>query len=332
MRTRIFLFRALFIILVLWLPSIRVLGADPGLPYPAGVEWGDQRTGSVLIYNLYTSSADGSRSTETILTNTHSTQPVRVHFFMVDGNTGLPTDLTLCLTPNQTLHFSASDMDPGIIGYMIGVAVDNAGCPISFNYLSGSAIVRPGMGGVEASLGAQAVSALFSGVMPGCGTSSMTADLVFDGGNSGYSRLPRMLATDKVRSLTDNNQTMLILNRIDGSLVSGMGPLGVIAGELFDESAVLYSFTAGSNSCQLRNVTSQFFPNTSPPFPSVIVSGKTGWMKFYTVNDYGFLGSLISINQYASNILWGFQGGHNLRTLKFSNSNTLTIPIIPPSC
>lgn len=331
MRTRIGRYQALFALPILILMTVLALGADPGLPYPVAAESGDQRTGSILIYNLYSSSTDGSRNTEIVLTNTHATQPVRVHFFMVDGNTGLPTDFTLCLTVNHTQRFLASDLDPGIIGYLIAVAVDVTGCPIGFNYLSGSAGVRPETG-VEASLAAQAFPAMFSGALPGCGAASTTANLVFDGGNSGYSRLPRMLAVDKVRSLTDNNRMMLILNRIDGSLVSGMGPLGVIAGELFDESAVLYSFTAGSNSCQLRNVTSQFFPNTSPPFPSVIVSGKTGWMKFYTVNDYGFLGSLISINQYAGNLLWGFQGGHNLRTLKFSNSNTLTIPIIPPSC
>lgn len=331
MRTRIGRYQTLFALPILSLMAVLALGADPGLPYPVAAEAGDQRTGSILIYNLYSSSTDGSRNTEIVLTNTHATQPIRVHFFLVDGNTGLPTDFTLCLTVNHTQRFFASDLDPGIIGYLIAVAVDGTGCPTGFNYLSGSAVVRP-IPGAEATLAAQAFPAMFSGVLPGCGIASTTANLVFDGGSSGYSRLPRMLAADHALSLADNNQMMLILNRIDGSLVSGIGPLGIVAGELFDESSVLYSFTAGSNSCQLRNVTSQFFPSTTIPFPSVIVSGSTGWMKFYTVTDYGFVGSLININQYAGNILWGFQGGHNLRTLRFSNSNTLTIPIIPPSC
>jgi len=41
-----------------------------------------------------------------------------VHLFFVDGATCSIADSLVCLTPNQTASFLASDIDPGTTGYI----------------------------------------------------------------------------------------------------------------------------------------------------------------------------------------------------------------------
>ncbi|NOT62195.1 MAG: hypothetical protein HOP19_18445, partial [Acidobacteria bacterium] len=50
---------ALFALLTL---SVSALAADPGLVYPPSSEVSDQKAGSILFYNIYTSSASGSNA------------------------------------------------------------------------------------------------------------------------------------------------------------------------------------------------------------------------------------------------------------------------------
>jgi len=105
---------------------------------PAPPATGLPLASSLLLFNLYTSSAANPRSqnTRVNITNTSQDRSVAVRFFMVDGSDGSAATESLCLAPNQTFTFQASDLDPGVTGYLIAVAVDAAGCPINFNSLS----------------------------------------------------------------------------------------------------------------------------------------------------------------------------------------------------
>ena len=50
------------LVFTLALLAVSALAADPGAPYPATSEVSDQKAGSVLVYNVYTSNAAGSNS------------------------------------------------------------------------------------------------------------------------------------------------------------------------------------------------------------------------------------------------------------------------------
>ena len=76
MRTSRKFISAMLSLVALGLMSAAALAADPGLTYPPTSEVSDQKQGSVLIYNIYTSGATSgnSQNTRINITNT-STSP-----------------------------------------------------------------------------------------------------------------------------------------------------------------------------------------------------------------------------------------------------------------
>src|SRR5215471_3652965 len=122
-------FLALFALVML---SASALAADPGIVYPPESAVSDQKAGSVLFYNFYSSGATSgaTQNTRVNITNTSSTAPAFVHLFFVDGASCSIADSFICLTQNQTASFLASDVDPGVSGYIVAVAVEpRVGCP-----------------------------------------------------------------------------------------------------------------------------------------------------------------------------------------------------------
>lgn len=321
--------QAVFSLLLFWLCVVPARGADPGTVYPPSSEVSDHKPGSILFYNFYTSSASSNtQNTQFSLTNTSTVSATFVHLFLVAEN-GPPADFFVCLAATATKSFLASDVDPGISGYMVAVAVDGVvGCPLSFNFLSGEATIKLTTGH-QASLGAEAFAALYTGSYPGCDANSVTAILNFDGVS--YNRAPRMLAVDKLRSRADGNDTLLVLNRFAGNLQIGAATLGGIAGILYDDEAVPFTFFFIGSS-QFRSSLSNTFPATSPNFESVIPAGRQGWMKLYSANDIGILGAVLNFNANAGVSANAFNGGRNLRKLTFTTSATYTMPVFPPDC
>ncbi len=101
--------------------------------------------GSVLVYKLLQFAVVNPNTENTLitLTNTEASRTAYVHLFFVDGSNCSVADAFICLTPNQTASFLASDIDPGVSGYIVAVAVDkDSGCPMSFNYLIGSEYIK----------------------------------------------------------------------------------------------------------------------------------------------------------------------------------------------
>src|SRR5262249_37479384 len=302
----------------------------PGNSYPATSEVSDQKAGSVLIYNVYTSSASApsNQNTRINLTNIDPARVTFVHLFFVDGSSCSVADSIICLTPNQTASFLASDVDPGVTGYLVAVAADRQGCPTNFNNLIGDEYVKFSTGHA-ANLAAEAVSALPGG-LTSCNGNSVTAQLNFDGVN--YNRLPRTLALDNIGSRADGNDTLLILNRIGGNLATGAATLSDIFGLFYNDMEIGVSFSFNPGVCQFRSIISNTFPRITSRFEGFVQAGHTGWLKLYSLSDQGILGAAINVNVNGEGSAGAFNQGHNLHKLTVTSAASLTIPIFPPNC
>jgi len=322
------------------------LAADPGLPYSARAEISDQKAGSILVYNLYTSSAtSGTANTRINITNTNSFFDSAVHLFFVDGNTCSVADSYICLTANQTASFLASDVDPGVSGYIVAVASSvgrrGDGSPENFNYLIGDLYVKAE--GFSANLGAEAIAAERDNPYEAISGGSL-AVLYF--GLGYYNRLPRVLAVDNIPSRADGNETLLVVNRIGGANLATSGnAVGRLFGILYDDAENAFSWTFNANICQLRAVISSSFPRTVPRVESVIAAGRSGWMKFYSTsttdlsgfglsaaNPASLLGAAINKNANAGSQSNAFNGGNNLHKLTLNPTDLIIIPVFPPNC
>ncbi|MFN0084583.1 MAG: hypothetical protein ACKVX9_04280 [Blastocatellia bacterium] len=304
-------------------PEIGPGNPIPELPNSTG---GGQRPGSILIYPIYISDPTNSNSQNTRIniTNIDVSRPAFLHMFFVDGSSCSVADNYLCLTPNQTTTFLMSDLDPGVSGYLVAVAVDDKGWPVKFNYLIGDEYVKFSSGHA-ANLGAEAVPAID---VPQPTMSSNTAAIQFNGAQFGY--LGRVLAADSIPSVADGNSTMLILDRIGGDLAIGASTIGSMFGLLYNDAENAFSFNVTQGSCQMRNILSSSFPRTSPRFTEVVAAGRTGWIKLWLNtpgNEGGLIGATINFNQN----IGGYRGGHSLHKLTLGSS-TLNIPVFAPSC
>lgn len=301
----------------------------PGQPFPARAEASGQRAGSVLVFPFYSSDpvALNRENTRISLTNVHPQRSATVHlFFVADDSTGV-ADGFLCLTPNQTASFLLSDLDPGVSGYLIAVASDERlGCPVNFNYLIGDESVKLAAGHA-ANLPAIAFAAL--GAVP-CDEQASTAELKFDGVQ--YNAAPRTLALDNLPSPADGNVTLLILDRLDGNLATGLSTLGSIFGVLYNDAEAPYSFEFSSSRRQFRGVINATFPRTAPRVPTIIPAGRSGWLKLSRSSDGAIVGAAINFNPNSGTNSNAFSQGHNLHHLTLTTEASLIVPVFPPSC
>jgi hypothetical protein len=346
MRNSCKLTHTLMALLALFVMSAVARAADPGTTYPPGAPVSDQKAGSVLIYNVYTSNiaAPNTSNTRVNITNTSSTTVANVHIFFLDGATCSIADSFICLTPNQTASFLASDVDPGTTGYIFAVATNDAGCPVNFNWLIGDAYVKFASGHA-ANLTAEAFSAVFGpalvtppsgigtvpGPLPGCTADSITAVLAFN--DVQYNAAPRVLAASNIPSRGDGNDTKVIIDRIGGSLATGVGGIGSLFGLLYDDAENPLSFTFNAANCQFnQSLGTGTFPRTAPPFANFIPPGRSGWLKIYSLSDVAIVGSTINFNPNAGTASNAFNGGHNMHKLTLTTGASVTIPVFPSNC
>jgi len=322
-------FSSLFITLAaLFMLATTALAADPGIPFPADGAVNDQKPGSILIYNVYISSPTNpaAENTRIGLTNISDFRAASVHLFFIDGATCSPADSIICLTPRQTAVIRASDVDPGTMGYIVAVAIDSNGCPVVQSTLIGDEYVKF-QSGHEANLPAESVSAK---TVPVCDDTNTTVALNFNGVQ--YDQLPQTVALDNIQSRVDNNDTLLILNRVSGNLGIGADALGAVSGLLYNDAENGYSFSFTESTCQVKFSITNTKPRTAPRLTTVIPSGRSGWMKFYNFIGTPLLGAAINFNPAASASPTAFNQGHNLHKLRLASNSSVTIPVFPPNC
>lgn len=330
--------------------SLTGLAADPGVELPDDqavlptAQASDQQPGSVLIYNLYNSSPvnANNENTRINITNINAAAPAYIHLFFIDGNTCNVADAFLCLTPNQTATFLASDLDPGITGYVFAVATDEAGRPVKFNYLIGDEYVKM-FTGHFANLGALAFPALTGAPYEGA-NQGISAALIFDGSGSYYHRLPHVLAVDNIPAPSDGNDTMVVLNRIGGDYSISSGRIGTFFGLLYDDAETAYSYSFNANMCQFRATFSNGFPRTTPRVGTIIPTGRSGWTKIWptgtadnrpfgsSADPIALTGAVLNKNSNLKTSSNAFSGGHNMHHLTLTPNVVVLIPVFPAAC
>lgn len=322
--------------LVLLLSGV-VGAAEPGNPVPDAALLSDQKPGSVLFYNLYRSSfaATGvtvTEETDLHLLNAHESRAVTVRLFLVNGATGAVRSESFCLGANQGVSLLASQLDPGVGGYAVAVAIDAAtGCPVSHNFLLGNAYFRLATGHFG-KLNAVAVAAQFTGLLGGCGGGAGTANLIFDGSAAGYNRLPRALALESFNSRADGNDTLLVVQRVSGNLAGSVGNIGAVAGVVLDGGANEFEFNASLAAPQLRTSLTNNFPPLEIPLEVLIPAGGSGWLKLWATTELPLLGAALNLNQNSLGQASAFNTARNLVPLTLTASSSLTVPVNPQLC
>lgn len=291
-------------------------------PVIANIGVSDQKAGSVLVFPYYTSTIGGASDTRISISNTSAAAPTvanqtYVHLFLIDGLTCQQADLFLCLTPNASFSFKASEYDPGNTGYVIAVAVNNQGVPIQNNVLIGNAFVNTP--NFADNYGAESFWANSPSV---ASVSGSTATLFFDG--AGYDPVPKQFAVE-IQSPVDVAGQQIVTASLNGDLTASSlsGAAQVGTGQAFNEKEVFGSFSAFvTGGCQARGIISTTSPRVPNGLGTLIKTGQAGSLKF---NVGGAVGLIMTPRTAA----W-----KGIRTLHKTQATatTLTIPVFIPAC
>ncbi len=287
---------------------------------PTGrVRVSDQKPGSVLVFPFYTSRAATKSDTRLQLSNIGAAQTY-LHVFLLDGATCQPSDFFVCLTPNASLAFKASEYDPEVTGWVLAVAVDAQGIPIRNNALIGNAFVNDGE--YVDNYGAESFGASSTSVAQ---VVNNTAILRFDGG--GYDPVPNQFAVE-IQSPLDSVGQKIVTVGLQGDLTAsqlrGAGQIGtgtVINGNE-KPIASFVNFLLGN--CQATALITFNQPRVPSGMNGVIPKGQVGTMQFRIGGGVGLLMSpRTSANRWSG-----------IRTLHKVGSTftTLTIPVFVPVC
>lgn len=288
---------------------------------------GDQKPGSVLFFNRYSSNASnpGREDSNINITNTSPTTAAYIRLFLVNGATCQSNEIQICLAAQETASYLLSDLDPGVRGYVIAVATDLQGQPIQFNWLTGNVIIRQlaSNNGVSynSMLPAVAVAKRKDGALTNI---NGVAEMIFDDLN--YDRLPGQIAFDSVPSQTSaSNATTLSLYRpitdLNGSVPNagvqltgwGKNNQGQVAPSTGNLPVACYS--------DLIMSTFRFQPT---PISQLIPPGAKAWFSASSNDLLPLMGAQFNSGD--------FNSGNNARPLTFSAEYRIRVPVLPVTC
>ncbi len=281
--------------------------AQPTANYP-----NDMKPGSVLFFNRYTSNPSNPQMGDTLISITNLSQSSSgyMHLFLVDGSTCSVADFTLALTANQTVSFLMSDFDPGIQGYIVGVATDGS-TPTQFNWFAGHAYIRE-TDGRMGNLPAIGLSKNSTGEISPKEDGSFA--ITFNGAE--YDRLPTSVALTSFNSQTSDN-TNLIIYSPSSNLMIGSADLVSIFTLIYDDTEKSISSSFTSRCYRYDSLVNLF--NRGGGINRHVPFGRTGWIRM-TASGRPLLGSIINKGPV-------FQGAYNLHTISLLASYEITLPV-----
>lgn len=327
---------------LLWILSAGVMGT-PGLAVATGVPVsfvdlklsavsaatiaGDQKPGSALFFNRYTSSASNTlREDSTLnLTNTNPAAPAYVRLFLVTGATCQPTEVQLCLAAQQTVSLLMSDIDPGVRGYAVAIATNLQGEPIQFNWLTGNLVLRQPANNISGSynsvLGAVAIAKRKEGTVANV---NGFADMIFD--DVTYDRLPGQISFDSVPSqVSATNATLLSIYRPLADLSGAVSSTSVqITGFGQNSQGQVVSSAGNLSSACYSEVAMGAFRLQPTPINQLLPSGTTAWFVASSNDLLPLMGAQFNSGE--------FNSGGNARPLSFSAEFKIRIPVSPVTC
>jgi hypothetical protein len=332
----------------------------PGLPGNAadaalGHGPSDNKLGSVLFFNYYTSDAtSASVNTRINITNVNPVQDVVVHVFFVDSATCNIADAFICLTRNQTTSFVVSDLDPNVTGYIVVVAIDSQGRPAGFNFLAGDELVvtptahRFGLAAMaiarrDAKDGQNFVSPVNS--------NGITATMFFN--NEQYDALPYTMVLDSFPSQVGGvgaplaDTRLYVYSPVPDLTTGGPAFSGTLFFIIHDDAENNFSGQLPLG-CYLASDKQRISSiRTSPNINNIVPSGRTGWATFYAFGNRTIVcdteGNTVTLTNVPlmgatatkiGSAATGFTGGHNLRYATVFNAPgySITIPVFAPNC
>lgn len=277
-----------------WLPSYRITVPVVAPPEPAqdvttsnqpeatGGATGasDLKPGSVLAYPYVVSGANGTTTINITNTSLTVNSRVRLYYSGLSGVTSnlRPGDKIISLQPGQTLSVDAQSILADQRGWLMAVAIDEAGQPKNHNFLIGSAQVIDASGHVAAfnaiGVAKNSPGTVARNVIESETPQPESADLIFN--DVEYDRLPATSALAAVPSQSDN-VTRLGVRNFATSFLIAPDPRGSVQVTVYDNQVRSSSGVMGPNEQVLSSIRTPISPVR--PVAGSIPSGTRGWLK-----------------------------------------------------
>jgi len=205
----------------------------------------------------------------------------------------------LTLTAQQPTAFTLSSSHvPTGQGYIIAFTSDGSGVAVGHNTLLGTVGFKTASGhyGTYNMVGFRSLS----------GSAGPAGTLMFDGIN--LEKWPNGAILPEFPSGIDNNSNRLVVE----SPISDMTGVGTpvtttFSGEMFNNSSGSYPFSFNMSSCLINYQFNSTFPPTTPSVDSIVPSGNTGWLDFYS-SDGPFLSLYMNYNPDENSNASAFSG------------------------
>ena len=286
---------------------------------PVNVALSDQKAGSVLVFPYYTSKASTKADTRLSITNV-GTQQAYAHIFLLDGATCQQADYSVCITPNGSFNFKASEVDPETTGWVLVVVTDAQGRPMQNNTLVGNAFLKDGF--YVGNYGAEAFWA--NSAQVATLNANNTATLRFD--DTGYDAVPNQFAVE-VQSPRDVVGQKVVTVGMNGDLneaqLTGAGQVG--AGLVYNANENPFGSFVGflTGNCQATAIITPTNPRLPTTMGGIVPSGQAGTIKFKIGGGVGLLLTPQNSTKWS-----GIRGLHKTAT----TFTTITIPLATPIC